>query len=109
MKINHNEELSKYTTIRIGGTAENFYIPESVEELNEIITTKKNVVFIGGGSNLLIAERKFENVVSLREFNKKLEACGNGVFKVGASVRLQKLINTIKRNHYKHILFHVLL
>lgn len=100
MKTNHNEELSKYTTIRIGGTAENFFVPESIDELKEIMSTKEDAVFIGGRSNLLISERSFKNVVLLREFNKKLEVCGNGMFKVGASVRLQKLINTINEEGY---------
>ncbi|MBE6876496.1 MAG: FAD-binding protein [Ruminococcus sp.] len=98
MKILKNENLSKYTTVRIGGTAETFCIPESREELVTLIAEQKPEFFIGGGSNLLIAERSFPLVVSLRQFDKELSFLGEGHFRAGASVRLQKLIDFINQN-----------
>jgi UDP-N-acetylmuramate dehydrogenase len=51
----------------------------------------------GGGSNLLIAEREIDCVISLREFNTKLDL-NEGIITVGASVRLQKLIQFANEN-----------
>ncbi len=100
MKILENQSLGKYTTIRIGGTAKRFLIPESVDELINLVLKESPEYFIGGGSNLLVADREFDTVVSLKEFNPVLEFQGNGIFKVGASVRLQCLINNINEEGY---------
>ena len=100
MKELMNQALSKYTTVRLGGTARTVLIPESTEELIHIINTKHPQYFIGGGSNLLIADREFDLVIDLRTFNSGFESQGNGVFRVGASLRLQALINRINEEGY---------
>ena len=100
MKKINNAQLKKYTTIQIGGVANCLIIPETSEELIDIVREKKPKYFLGGGSNLLIAEHEFELVVLLREFDTSISPIGNGKFKVGASVRLQKLINKINEYGY---------
>ena len=96
----YNEDLSKYTTVRIGGTAEKMLIPESIDDLAEIIRKKTTKYFIGGGSNLLINNRSFDVVVNLRSFNTGIESLEPGLYKVGGSVRLQKLIKQINEDGY---------
>lgn len=101
MKIIENEKLDKYTTIKIGGTAKRFLVPESTEDLIEAVRSEGTKHLLGGGSNLLINDAVlFDSVISLREFNKEFLSLGNGVFKVGASVRLQTLINNINKEGY---------
>ena len=103
MKVLENESLKKYTTFRMGGNAEKMYFPESVEELSALIKRNKNILkyIIGGGSNLIINDKKdFEEVLCLREFNKSIENKGNGHFYIGASVRLQKAIKTVNAAGY---------
>lgn len=100
MKIEKDADLSKLTTVHIGGIAKELIIPESISELVEIINIEKIQYFIGGGSNLLIADKIFEKVVSLREFDKSIVQKEDGVFIVGGSVRLQNLINTINKLGY---------
>ena len=100
MKELTNQNLSKYTTVRIGGVAKRMLVPESVDELIEIVRKESPKYFIGGGSNLLIADREFDLVVDLRSFNTTFEIVGEGIFKVGASVRLQKLINSVNEAGY---------
>lgn len=100
MILLENVELSKYTTIRIGGIAKKMLIPENVDELTELLQKQSIRYMIGGGSNLLINNREFEEVVNLREFNKKIKRLENGRFQVGASVRLQELIKTINSYGY---------
>lgn len=95
IRILHNEELNKYTTIRLGGTAKNMIIPQSVEGLIKACREFDVKYILGGGSNLLIANKQFENVLNLREFNTSIVTIDSGYYKVGASVRLQKLLRTI--------------
>ena len=42
----------------------------------------------------------FDFVTNLREFNKEIQNLGDGVYFVGASVRLQQLINSINKDGY---------
>jgi len=92
----YNVLLSKMTTFKMGGIAKNLYVPENENELCELIKLlNNNVRLIGGGSNLLINDRcVIENVVSLKQFNQSI-VFDNNQWVVGASVRLQTLINTI--------------
>lgn len=100
MKEIENQSLKQLTTVRIGGTARRFLVPESTEELLKTIITEHPKYFIGGGSNLLIADHSFDTVVDLRSFNTEIHSNGNGLYKVGASVRLQQLINQINSEGY---------
>lgn len=49
MKILDHIDLEKYTTIRIGGTADFMYVPENTEELMKIISEYSPLSVIGGG------------------------------------------------------------
>ena len=100
MKVIENQPLDQCTTVQIGGIAKKFLIPETADELLTIIQEEKPKYFIGGGSNLLIAERTFDLVVGLGSFDTRLEYLGNGEFRAGASLRLQKLINGINEREY---------
>ena len=100
MQVLVNEELSKYTTLKIGGIAKKMYIPENIEELCGIFGKVREKYVIGGGSNLLINQREYEEVINLRAFNKKIEKLQEGTYYVGASVRLQELIKQINSEDY---------
>lgn len=101
MIIKKNEELKKYTTFKMGGTAVNFYIPEKEEELASIVTSLDDYKILGGGSNLLINDKaNFENVIYMKKINNKIINRGNGEFFFGASVRLQEVIKTINKAGY---------
>ncbi|WP_308636705.1 FAD-binding protein [Paenibacillus silvisoli] len=101
MEILYNESLKTYTTVRIGGIAERLYIPESSEELISLLETLPDYYILSGGSNVLINDQKsFKNVILLKKFDLTIENIGNGEYYVGASVRLQNLINTIHKDGY---------
>ena len=57
-----NEPMSKHTSFKIGGPADIFVKPKSIEELKYIIDiAKKNNIkttIIGNGSNLLVKDRR---------------------------------------------------
>lgn len=103
MKIKENEPLSKYTTFKMGGIAKKMYFPETEEELLTLVKENEGVLqhIIGGGSNLLINDEKvFGEVLCLKSFNTRFDNYQNGEYYIGASVRLQKVINTIHEDGY---------
>jgi len=100
MKKETQVNLERYTTFHMGGIADKMYIPESEEELLQLVKETSPKYFIGGGSNLIIKERVFDIVVNLRQFSNQIKPLGEGEFLVGASVRLQNLILTINEQGY---------
>ncbi|MEN9406100.1 MAG: UDP-N-acetylenolpyruvoylglucosamine reductase [Bacillota bacterium] len=62
-----NEPLSSHTTWKIGGPARVMVLPESIEELQNLMRTlaEDNVpyTYLGRGSNLLVSDEGFEGVV----------------------------------------------
>ena len=66
-KVLVNEPMASHTTFRIGGPADYFVMPETVEELREVLTLCKeeNVPYfiLGNGSNLLVGDKGFRGVV----------------------------------------------
>lgn len=101
MKIKYNEELKKYTTLKIGGVAENFYEIESLDDIREITKNiGENYYIIANGSNVLINDRrKFENVLYMNTY-KKIIKNNCGIIEVSSSVKMQELINFINKNDF---------
>ena len=102
MKVKHNISLAQYTTIKLGGIAENLFFPETESEIIELKKKYGSQLYlIGGGSNLLINDKNsYPSVAVLRKLNSYIEVIGGGCFKVGAGIRLQELINTINECGY---------
>lgn len=95
-----NINLKTYTTIKIGGIANNFYIPESESELINLVTAiqerREEYYLVANGSNLLINdEKQFKNVIFLKKFNKEIIEKNDNFIYCGASVLIQQLINFI--------------
>lgn len=108
MIIKTNEPLSQHTTFHIGGIAKEYYIPENENELIDILSKKPDLTkyIIGGGSNLLINDEiVFENVLSVSSINNDIEDLGEGRFKIGSSVRLQRAIKEVNDKGYGGIEF----
>jgi len=66
-KVKENERLEKYTTIKIGGPADIFVEPSSIDQLIKVmeIVKKHNIPWraIGRGSNLLVSDEGIRGVV----------------------------------------------
>lgn len=62
-----DEPLSDHTTFRIGGAADFFVTPSTIEELTEIVALcKKEVIpyyILGNGSNLLVGDQGYRGVI----------------------------------------------
>jgi UDP-N-acetylmuramate dehydrogenase len=59
--------LSNITTLKIGGSAKEFVVVNTQEELVNVLRENKNVLIIGGGSNLLIADEGVDKLVIKNE------------------------------------------
>ena len=66
-KVLVNEPMASHTTFRIGGPADYFVMPETVEELAAVLKLCKEEAMpyfiLGNGSNLLVGDKGFRGVV----------------------------------------------
>ena len=62
-----NEPMSRHTTFRIGGPADLFLLPNTVEEIKKIreicIQEQEPYFILGNGSNLLVSDSGFHGVI----------------------------------------------
>ncbi len=60
----HNESMSKHCSLRAGGPAQDFFIPQTLNELSNFLkNNQKPILMLGLGSNLLVRDRGFFGVV----------------------------------------------
>ncbi len=95
-EVRFKEPLSFYTSLRIGGPADIFVVPQNVDDIRHALSFADRdqlaVTVIGGGNNLLVGDR------GVRGVTLKLEGClGRSEFQgeealVGAGVSLSGLI-----------------
>ena len=89
-----NVLLAPYTSLRVGGVAEYFFEAKSSEELKEALTTatqkKIHVTVLGGGQNVLVADKGVKGLVVLVRF-KKITIEANTVY-AEAGVALGELL-----------------
>lgn len=66
-RIKYNEPMKKHTTVKVGGPCDCLVLPESVEEIKNIISyAKENDIkyyVIGNGSNLLVVDESVHALV----------------------------------------------
>ena len=99
MKIENNIDLYKFSTMRTHSIATVMYTPESNKDLiNAINECKGDCYFLGGGSNIVFADRVEKPIINLMELNNTLSLNEDGTVTAGCSVRIQKLINFGKDN-----------
>lgn len=100
-KIKENEPLAPYTTMKVGGPADLFIEPNSIENLEKVIHILKenniSYLVIGRGSNLLISDAGVEGaVIRLGNDLNELEINDTTVT-VGAGYSLVALSTLISR------------
>ena len=85
--------LKNHTTYKIGGPAKYFFVAKTKDDLLLALEVAKNfklpVFILGGGSNLLIAEKGFKGLV-IKIGNTGIEFQGKKAF-VGAGANITKL------------------
>jgi len=101
--FSENCNLSSYTTIKVGGVAEYFAEPRSVEELSYLIKwanlNKYKCQIIGAGSNLLINNIFIKGLVICTKKMKSLTIDPySGIVEAEAGVMLPTLSNSLAKN-----------
>lgn len=75
LKISQNVNLAEYTSWLVGGNADNFCLPETLDDLKEAITFAKDknlkITILGGGTNVLVSDDGIEGLtICLRRLSK---------------------------------------
>ena len=101
--LSKNFNLSSYTTIRVGGVAEYFAEPRSVEEFLYLIKwstlNNQRCQIIGAGSNLLINNISIKGLVICTKKMKSLAIEPySGIVEAEAGVMLPTLSNYLAKN-----------
>jgi UDP-N-acetylmuramate dehydrogenase len=74
VEIKQNVSLAEYTSWLVGGPAENFCLPETIEDVKEAIRWADNyeepLTIFGGGTNVLISDQGVQGLVMcMRKFS----------------------------------------
>ena len=100
-KILINEKLSNYSWFNIGGPAEIFFKPDSVEDIHFFIKTLKPQKFIvlGAGSNTLIRDGGIKGVaIKLSSSFSFIKLYSKNIIEVGAATLDKKVANFAMEN-----------
>ncbi|MGI5920492.1 MAG: UDP-N-acetylmuramate dehydrogenase [Syntrophomonadaceae bacterium] len=94
-RIIFNEPMHKHTTFKIGGPVDIMVMPQSADELRQIlkICADKNIPFLvfGLGSNILVRDKGYKGlVIKLGNSLKQIKVSGNEIY-CEAGVRLSQL------------------
>lgn len=101
-----NEPMSQHTTFKIGGNADYFTTPTSVEQIKDIISISKKMhipyYVMGNGSNLLVSDQGYRGIIIqlYQKFNQ-IEININkdtAIIKAQAGVLLGRLGNELLKH-----------
>lgn len=100
ISIAKGASLNRMTTFKMGGKVARMWEPIRGNNLAGLPRPRGVYRVISGGSNLLVSERTFIDVISMKKYDDTILDLGGGKFKIGASVRIQKLISFLNENGY---------
>ena len=83
-KIRYNEPMSKHTTMRVGGPVDIMVLPNTIEEITDVINYAKEnnipIKVIGNGSNMIVSDLGIEGIVVKLTCNmSNVNICGETV------------------------------
>jgi UDP-N-acetylmuramate dehydrogenase len=92
-------DLRDYTSLRVGGPAENFVNVSTEAEVIAAIEAAGDspILVIGGGTNVLIADSGFEGTVihiSNNEVTAEVDACSGATLTIGAGENWDQFVET---------------
>ena len=94
-EIRHDEPMSRHTSWRVGGPAETFFIPASIDDLASFLAeldADTPLFWLGVGSNLLVRDGGLPGVVvSATRMLKHIERAGDQRVRAGAGVPCTQL------------------
>ena len=94
-ELRFNEPMSRHTSLRVGGPAEQFFRPVDLDDLSLFLgdlEPNTPIFWIGLGSNLLVRDAGLPGVVIAASYlSRDLERIGDHLVRVGASVTCTQL------------------
>lgn len=108
MQIRENESLAKHSTLRVGGNAKTFVVAESQSDILDALQTYKdsNILILGGGSNVVIADAGFDGVVihiQSQGIMVEQDACSGAMVSVQAGVLWDEFVVHALSNEWSGI------
>lgn len=98
-----NEPMSRHTSWRIGGVADQFYTPADLEDLADFLARlpeNENIFWLGLGSNLLVRDGGIRGtVIALKGSLSDMRLLGDCRLEVGAGVSCAKLARYCSKNN----------
>jgi len=95
-RVLFDEPMSRHTTLRIGGPADAWFAPATIDELRAVVVACAgrgvSMVAIGGGSNLLVRDGGIRGVAVATRNLRALERLGPTELRVEAGVSTGKLL-----------------
>lgn len=103
LKISQNVKLAEYTSWLVGGNADHFCLPETLEDLKEAITYAKTnnlpITILGGGTNVLVSD---DGVAGLTICLRRLSKIAS--FEKDGKLHIEALAGTAKSELLKTFL-----
>lgn len=88
--------MASHTTFRIGGPADAFARPRSVEALTALVTTARKLdlplTVVGGGANLLVADQGVRGIVMATELLRRTDLLDGGSLYAEAGLPVTALV-----------------
>lgn len=101
-KVKIDEPMKKHTTFRIGGMADYFVLPETIEEIQKTImlckTWEMPYYILGNGSNLLVGDNGYRGVIIQLYKNMNEMTVTDTIIVVQAGVLLSQVANLALEN-----------
>ncbi len=101
-KMLFNEPLAKYTSLRVGGLAEQYYRPTDIDDLSVFLqhcAITQSIFWLGGGSNLLIRDGGIRGtVIHLRRSLDQIRLEADGRLYVEAGVACPQVARYCQKN-----------
>lgn len=100
--IAYDEPMAGHTTFRIGGPADAFVRPRNADAFSALLGAARQagipVAIIGGGANLLVADRGVRGIVASTEALRDARLAGDGTLYAGAGVPVVELVRMAMQN-----------
>lgn len=91
MKILYNENLAKYSSMRVGGNARIIYFPECIDDIISIVNREEDFYVFGKISNVLIPDSGIDKAIIMISENFSDIKVNNGVISANAGISMRKL------------------
>jgi UDP-N-acetylmuramate dehydrogenase len=95
MKVKKHQKLSDYTTMGVGGYVPVLYLPETEEELSELLhqlgSEKQSYRVVGNGSNLIVDDRGLEDRIVCTRSLKRIFTVDGDIVTVDAGYPMAQL------------------